>query len=128
MKHLLARMTVADRLVTALLLATALAGVAWVAAVPRGERVTVSDGTRTLFVAPLAGKRTAELTGPLGVTRLEIAAEGVRIVASPCVLKLCMGMGPARRSGDLLVCLPNRIVAQIEGAAERPAAYDLLSR
>jgi hypothetical protein len=39
-----------------------------------------------------------------------------------------MGMGPAHRPGDLLVCLPNRILVQVEGETEESAPYDLLSR
>jgi len=128
MKFLYRRMTLADRLVVAGLLSTALAGIAWVAAAPPGRRVVAGDGERVLFVAPLAQPREVELAGPLGPTRLMIDQQGARITASPCALKVCMGMGPARHPGDLLVCLPNRILVQVEGEAEGTAPYDLLSR
>lgn len=122
------RMTLADRLVVAGLVAAALAGIAGVATAPPGRRVVAGDGERVLFVAPLDQPREIELAGPLGPTRLMIAQQGARITASPCALKVCMGMGPARRPGDLLVCLPNRILVQVEGEAEETAPYDLLSR
>ena len=128
MKFLLRRMTLADCLVVVLLLLTALAGIGLVAAQPPGQRVVAGDGERVLFVAPLDQPRDVELDGPLGTTRLVIEQQGARIVASPCALKVCMGMGPARRPGDLLVCLPNRVLVQIEGEAEDAAPYDLLSR
>ena len=128
MKFLWRRMTLADRLVSAGLLAAALAWIGWVAAAPPGRRVVAGDGERVLFVAPLDQPREVELAGPLGPTRLTIDQRGARITASPCALKVCMGMGPARRPGDLLVCLPNRILVQVEGEAEGTAPYDLLSR
>lgn len=128
MKWLLVRMTAVDRLVTGLLLLVSIAGLAWLATAPRGQQVTVSDGERILFVAPLNQSRTVDLPGPLGLTTLEIGPEGARIVASPCTLKLCMGMGPAHRPGDLLACLPNRILVQIEGEMAGNEKYDLLSR
>jgi hypothetical protein len=128
MKFLWRRMTLADRLVAAGLLAAALAGIGWVAAAPPGRRVVAGDGERVLFVAPLDEPREVELAGPLGPTRLMIDQQGARITASPCALKVCMGMGPAHRPGDLLVCLPNRILVQVEGETEESAPYDLLSR
>jgi hypothetical protein len=128
MKILLKRMTLCDRLVVAGLLLLALGGMVMVAAAPPGRRVVVSAGDRILFAAPLDRPTEVEIEGLLGPTRLVIDQEGARITASPCTLKVCMGMGPARRPGDLLVCLPNRILVQIEGETPESAAYDLLSR
>lgn len=121
-------MRTADRLVVLGLLLAALAGSAWLATAPPGQRVLVSDGNRVVFAAPLDTPREVDLAGPLGTTRLLITTDGARIAASPCVLKACMGMGPARRPGDLLACLPNRILVQIEGDRAGAAPYDLLSR
>jgi hypothetical protein len=39
-----------------------------------------------------------------------------------------MGMGPARRPGDLLACLPNRILIEVEGERKASRPYDQLSR
>ncbi len=128
MRFLLRRMGTGDRLVVVGLLLVALAGVARVAAAPPGRRVVASDGQRVLFVAPLDEPREIDLAGPLGDTRLVIDAAGARITASPCALKVCMGMGPARRPGDLLACLPNRILVQVEGESDAKPPYDLLSR
>ncbi len=128
MKFLLQRMTLTDRLVVLVLLLAGLGGSVWVAAAPPGRRVVVSDGIHVLFSAPLDVPRQVDLAGPLGATRLVIGADGARITASPCALKACMGMGPAHRPGDLLACLPNRILVEIEGEHEASVPYDLLSR
>jgi hypothetical protein len=53
--------------------------------------------------------------GKLGTTRVEIADRGVRVLDSPCPYKLCVKSGPISRSGETLICLPNRVVIRIEG-------------
>lgn len=121
-------MTAGDWLVVLLLLSVALAGTAWVAAGPAGTRVVVTSGGRTCFVAPLDQPRSVDLSGPLGSTHLVIADQGVRITDSPCPHKICVAMGPARHTGDLLACVPNRILVRIDNPAGEDAAYDLLSR
>ena len=128
MRFLLQRMTTADRLVTAGLLLLALMGIALNLSAPPGSRVVAGDGERVFFTTPLDQPREVDLPGPLGLTRLVVADDGARIAASPCGQKVCMGMGPARRPGDLLVCLPNRVLVRIEGAAPARPDYDLLSR
>ncbi len=121
------RMTRGDLLLAILLLLVALAGLVRMASAPAGARVVVSDGERVLYTAALDEVKDVDLEGPLGVTRLRIDAQGARILASPCPLKVCMGMGPARRDGELLACLPNRILVEVVGP-QAEEDYDLLSR
>jgi len=90
--------------------------------------VVVSSGDRVVFVAPLNQKRQVAIAGPLGMTRLQIANGGVRVLSSPCPKKICIGMGEARNSGDLLACVPNRLVIRVEGGVQKKGGYDLLSR
>ncbi len=120
-------MTAGDWLVVLFLLTAALAGIAWVAAAPEGTRVVVTSGEQTLFIAPLDQPRSVDLDGPLGQTHLVIDEQGVRITRSPCPRKICISMGTARHRGDLLACVPNRILVHIDSSAEE-APYDLLSR
>ena len=121
-------MTFGDWLVILPLLCAALAGVAWVAASPGGTRVVVTSGGQTCFAAPLDQPRSVDIEGPLGPTRLVIDEQGVRITDSPCPHKLCLAMGPARHTGDLLACVPNRILVRIDSPGGGEAPYDLLSR
>ncbi len=121
-------MTVGDWLVITVLIVFAVAGMAWVAGAPVGSRLVVSDGDRICFTATLDQHRTVELEGPLGRTRLVIDNQGARITGSPCPRKSCMTMGPARQTGDLLACVPNRILVRIDGERKKDSPYDLLSR
>ena len=94
-----------------------------------GMQVVVSSADKILFVAPLNQDQLVELSGPLGISRLEISAGAAGVLSSPCAQKICIGMGQVRHSGDLLACVPNRLVIRIEGeTAGTEAGYDLLSR
>jgi len=121
-------MTAGDWLIVLFLLLLSLAGVAWIATMPEGSRVLVTSGEELCFTAPLDEPRDVELEGPLGKTHLVIDEQGARIVDSPCPRKICVSMGPAKRTADLLACVPNRILVRIAGADGKEATYDLLSR
>ncbi len=94
-----------------------------------GARVVVSSDDRIVFVASLDKDQRVELDGPLGITILQIENGAARIISSPCSQKICIGMGEARYSGDLLACVPNQLVITIEGNSDgEDAEYDFISR
>lgn len=94
-----------------------------------GARVVVRSADKVIFVAPLNQSQRVELNGPLGITVLEIANGEAKVVSSPCSHKVCLRMGPARHTGDLIACVPNRLVIRIEGKiTENAAGYDFISR
>jgi hypothetical protein len=124
----LQRLTPFDRKLVLLLLLVVLLTFLFPLRQGLGERVVVSSGAQIRFVAPLDQDQQFELSGPLGMTRLQIGGGGVRVLSSPCPKKICIGMGEARHSGDLLACVPNRLVIRIEGGAPPKESYDLLSR
>ena len=121
-------MKVGDWLVVLTLLTVSLAGIARVAMSPGGSRVVVTSGDQVIFSAPLDQPRKVALDGPLGETQLVIADRGARISSSPCPRKTCVAMGTARQTGDLLACVPNRILVLIDSPADEETPYDLLSR
>lgn len=121
-------MTGSDWLVVMFLLGVSLAGIAWVATAPEGTQVVVTSGGQICFTAPLDQPYSVDLDGPLGKTRLVIDDQGARITNSPCPRKICIAMGVARHTGDLLACVPNRILVSIDSPAGVEVTYDLLSR
>ncbi len=123
------RTTVLDRLVVVLLLVWVVASVLWAAQRPAGAHVVVERDGQVVFSAPLSEPRSARLSGPLGETVVEIEDGRARVISSPCPTKVCMGMGPASRYGDLLACVPNHLIVRIEGGRQEDTPpYDLLSR
>lgn len=56
-----------------------------------------------------------KVNGMLGETEVEVAEDKVRIISSPCPDKDCVNQGWIKKPGQVLVCLPNRVVIKIEG-------------
>jgi len=57
------------------------------------------------------------VVGPLGVSEIEIGPKGARMIAAPCVHKICMRQGWLQRAGDVTACVPNGLVLRIAGAS-----------
>ena len=121
-------MTGGDWLVVLLLLTSSLGGIVSIAAMSEGSRVLITCGDELCFTAPLDQPRTLAIDGPLGQTKLVIDERGARILESPCPRKICVSMGEAKHTGDLLACVPNRILVHIDGSSGKEVSYDLLSR
>jgi len=129
MKRLWDRMRPGDRVVVPLLLALAVALIPLQFCREPGRTVLAEVAGKVVFTAPLGRDRLVDLAGPLGTTQLQIADGRARILTSPCPHKVCIGMGAVSQSGELLACVPNRLLVRIEGGpAGDKTDYDLLSR
>lgn len=56
-----------------------------------------------------------KVPGVLGESIVEVNKDKVRMLYSPCPDKDCERQGWASRPGQMLVCLPNRVVVKIVG-------------
>ena len=121
-------LTWADRV---LVLVVALATVLLLAARDgRGQpgvslRVEASGSQRAVY--PLSVDRSLRVQGPMGVSQVEIAGGAARMTASPCPEQRCVQQGWIRHRGEVVVCAPNRILLQIDGAVDG-GAPDAVSR
>lgn len=79
-----------------------------------------SDGGRQVIA--LEPARRLEIAGPLGPAILALGHDGARFVSSPCPNQVCIRAGAARRAGDVVACLPNRIAVRLPKAD--PAARE----
>lgn len=122
------RLAPLDGPLVAVLLLAAVASFRLVPPGAPGERIIVEQQGKIIFQAPLNEARTATFAGPLGETVLAIADGGARIVASSCPHRICQASGTVRRSGELLACIPNRLLLRVAGQPHAEGAYDLLSR
>ena len=91
-----------------------------------GRWVVIEADGKVVGNFSLQEDRLVPVDGKLGTTRVEIAGKEVRVLDSPCPLKICVESGPISRSGETLVCLPNRVVIRIKGKDER--SIDAVSR
>ncbi|MCD6081434.1 NusG domain II-containing protein [candidate division WOR-3 bacterium] len=56
-----------------------------------------------------------KVDGPLGSSYVEVKDGRVRMLQSPCPLKLCMKQGWVDKPGSVIICVPNRIVIELKG-------------
>jgi hypothetical protein len=57
-------------------------------------------------------------SGPLGVTIVQVRDGRVRVVESPCPHGICVRTGWVARAGEMIVCVPNRVVVRVEGEGD----------
>jgi hypothetical protein len=83
-----------------------------------GRMVVVKSLKGESLLLDLSRRRTVEVEGLLGSTTISIDEGTVRFIESPCPHRLCIKKGPISRVGDLIACLPNGVVARIEGKSD----------
>ena len=77
----------------------------------------VQDGAVVKTIA-LTGTVNETVTVEGAVTnRIEVTAEGVRFLESDCPDQVCVRSGLLTRAGQSAVCLPNRVIVRLTGAA-----------
>jgi len=72
------------------------------------------------YPRPLAGKpaKSFMIEGELGTAEILLDEHGVRMLSSPCSAQRCVYSGAHRHAGDIIACVPNRILITIRGSAE----------
>jgi len=81
--------------------------------------VSVSVNGREVDRFPLSENRNLSVQGPLGKTLIRVKDGKVWVAKAPCPQKICMKMGKISRSGEIIVCIPNRVFIKIEGNTEQ---------
>ncbi len=56
-----------------------------------------------------------EIQTERGYDLLQISDFGIRVIESDCPQKICMTYGQIDQSGEVIVCLPNRMLIEIDG-------------
>ena len=85
----------------------------------QGETVSVYVDGKPIYRLPLSTNTQVQVSGPLGVTDIDVKDGHVFVRKAPCPHKTCMKMGRIHRSGEVIVCVPNRIFIKIEGKSKR---------
>ncbi|MFQ6093030.1 MAG: NusG domain II-containing protein [bacterium] len=65
--------------------------------------------------------------GPLGETVVEVRDGRVRVKRSPCPHSICVQRGFRDRDGDVIACIPNKVVVQVM-RGERGEGVDGVTR
>lgn len=111
-------LTPADRVLIAVLVAATVLSLAWMrGSMSQGGRVRVEVAGRLQGEYPLTEDRFIRVSGPAGTTVIEIRNNAARVAAAPCPHQLCRRRGAIDRQNEVIVCVPNRLVISIVGAA-----------
>ena len=120
-------LTRGDKILIGALIACALLSLPLTRALTKAGRfVQIETDGHVLRVVDLAAEQIIEVSGPLGLTIVEIRDRAVFITASPCRDKICVHSGRLHVTGQLLACLPNKVVIRLIGADEHE--YDAVTR
>lgn len=87
----------------------------------RGDTVIIQVDGKIFSRFSLSENRTVKVPGPLGISIVEIKNDKVRMFSSPCPDKLCVREGYISKPGQMIVCVPNRVILKIEGRANLDA-------
>jgi hypothetical protein len=109
-------------LLTGALAVAWLTGTFWFGA--PGQRLIIKSGGQVFLETLLTQPRIIDVGGPLGITRVQIAAHRARVLADPGPRQLCVHQGWLSRAGEAAICLPNQVSVEIAG---RVKAYDSLN-
>lgn len=84
---------------------------------PKGEKVAVVyfQNERILTIdLTLHEKKEYQVNGKNGMVRIEVDDDKIRVIEEESPLHICSKQGYISKSTESIVCLPNKIVIQIE--------------
>jgi hypothetical protein len=109
-----------------LMIATVASFFLWHANSP-GRRAIILVDTQKVREIPLSDKNEEIIVqGVEGASVIELVNGRVRMKDSPCHYKTCVKMGWIAHEGEMICCMPNKVVIKIVGTQE--GELDALSR
>ena len=91
-----------------------------------GSQVQIESEGNIFQVLPLDSDQTIAVPGPIGTTYIVIHDGAVHVSESPCHSKICVKTGEISYAGQLIVCVPNKVVVRVIGKEELP--YDAVTQ
>lgn len=86
-----------------------------------GSIVNIKVDGEIIKSIKIDGKMTGHIEhihSEFGENDIEITKHGVKMYKSDCKDKLCIKMGEITNKGESIVCLPNRLVVEIEPGSD----------
>jgi len=109
-------LTIGDKFLIAFLFISSSFSFLWIKNIhARAKFCVVSVNGKVTWKVPLSENREIVVDGPLGHSHIEVKDGKVRMLDSPCPLKICVKTGYIDGPNDMIVCLPNRIIVNITG-------------
>lgn len=109
-------LTWGDKVIASFLLLVSLLSFAIVKALDRPGQIaliTVQNGQK--FSKNLSQNEKFFVSGQIGETTIEVFDGTIKVISSDCPQKLCVRQGGIRQTGEIIVCVPNRLTISIMG-------------
>ena len=87
------------------------------------DTVIVRSGGQVVQELALSRDGLTSVSGPLGITRIQIAQRQARILSDPGPRQYCVKQGWIAHAGEAAICLPNQVSIEIDGQSK----YDSLN-
>lgn len=88
------------------------------------QKVVVRSNGQIVAELGLNAARRLEVSGPLGMTVIEVEPGRARVLSDPGPRQYCVHQGWLSRSNAIAICAPNRVSLSLVGGE---SAYDSLS-
>lgn len=92
-----------------------------------GTQARILSGSHEYAVVPLSRNHVYSVTGKLGVSEIEVRDGRIRFTRSPCPGQQCVHSGWARRGGEFIACVPNRVSVVVLGQGAGGDYYDSIN-
>lgn len=79
----------------------------------RAKYCIISVNGKDAYKLLLSDSQEVKVNGPIGESIVKISNGKVRMEHSPCPLKMCVHQGAISRPGEMIICVPNRIMIRI---------------
>jgi len=80
-----------------------------------GEMCSVEVSGKMIHHLKLSKNQNLSVVGPRGKTLIQIKDNKVRVTHSACPEKICARTGWINKTNQIIVCVPNKVVIQIDG-------------
>ncbi len=92
-----------------------------------GTQARILSGSHEYAVVPLSRDYIYRVPGPLGVSEIEVRDGRIRFTRSPCAGQQCVHSGWAKRGGEFIACVPNRVSLVVLGQGAGGDYYDSIN-
>ncbi|MFZ5515533.1 MAG: NusG domain II-containing protein [Candidatus Zhuqueibacterota bacterium] len=91
-----------------------------------GAWLKIEVSGQVAHTLPLGTDQRVSVAGPRGITTIQIQDRKAWVVSSACPDKICVHRGKISRAGDMIVCVPNRVVLFIQSTQK--ANFDVITQ
>jgi hypothetical protein len=80
-----------------------------------GQIVTIFVDNQEQYRFRIFEDRTIAIHGAIGDTVVKVESGKVWVESASCPHQICKNMGKISKAGEVIVCIPNRLLIRIEG-------------